>query len=159
MLLILLTLYICPPSTERYKEKIAHIESRGDYCANNGDHYGKYQFSLATIRGLIVKGYVDAPCDGLTIDYFLCHPWYQERVMNAHIYHQTELIERMHLFRYKGKTIRGIKITVERIFAGVHFVGPASMNHFLRTGSTRNKGKMLKKDRFGTTLTGYMRMI
>lgn len=159
MLLLTAILYICPPSTERYKEKIAVIESSDNYCADNGDHYGKYQFSMTTIYGLIRLGYLDLPCEGLTIDNFLNDSIYQERAMNAHIEHQWDIMKKMNLFKYKGRTIRGVKITVERLFAGMHFVGPTSLKHFLKTGSLKSQGKFIKKDRYGTTLTQYMKRI
>ncbi len=159
MFLLIAILYIAPPSTAVYKEKIARIESKGDYCATNGTHYGKYQFSMATLRGLIELGYLDPPCEGLTVENFLNNPVYQERAMNALIHHQWQIIKKMKLWRYKGRYIRGVKITTERLFAGLHFCGPIALRHFLRTGSLAPHRKRVKVDRFGTTVITFMKRV
>lgn len=156
-ILIQVFIFITPAGTDPYKEKIGWIESRGNYCATNGDHFGKYQFSMVTICDLIRIGLLAEPEGGLTVEYFLTHPAYQEKTMNAHIYHQTQLMGPF--LKYRGRRIGGVRITIERLYAGMHFIGPKGLRHFLRTGSLLPHGKYVKVDRNGTSVIRYMQWI
>ena len=159
LFLMITFLFVPTDNVVTYKERIGYLESRGDYCATNGTHFGKYQFSMITVKGLIKNGLLEEPDECLTVDYFLNNPAYQEKTMNASVYHCHQLLTQMGLYRFVGKKVRGIRITRVRLFGALHGFGPYATRDFLKTGSLKPAGKAVKVDRFGHSIIDRMKLL
>lgn len=131
-----------PTQTELFMDKIARIESDGNYkVINQYGMMGKYQFSPSTVRALGFR---------MTPKQFLQNEDIQDTVMLA--YMKANYRELKHLIdRYDGKTKHGIKITRAGILAGAHFAGSGGVATYLT--SNDEHGII---DGNGTSIQKYM---
>jgi hypothetical protein len=111
-----------PTQTELFMDRIARIESDGNYkVVNRYGMMGKYQFSPSTVRALGFR---------ISNQQFLKNPDLQDTVMLA--YMKANYRELKYLIdRYDGKTKHGIKITRAGILAGAHFAGSGGVVTYL----------------------------
>lgn len=139
-------------SFEYFMAKMALLESNNNYNAVNRYGYlGKYQFSRATLRGLKSQGYLDIT-EQQIVD-FKSNVLIQERAMKALITHNLNYLSRKGMFKYIGREIGGVKITVNGLLAASHLVGPYGATQFVKSG-----GKINKKDGNGTSAKDYMKV-
>jgi len=147
---------LCP----LFKSKMGHLESGGNYMAINKYGYlGKYQFSRRTLRRLVKKGYLNLTKD--EIKKFRELPHVQELAMDALIRANFETLNNWKLNKYVGKTVGGVKITVEGMLAASHLLGPYAVKHYLQTNGSMDNvtvgGVIVRKyDANGTSLKKYM---
>lgn len=148
-------------NSEYYLQVLGERESRNNYRAIekvNRKHLGKYQFSIQTLKGLRVRGYLTIT--DKEIQNFLEHPEVQERAMDALIVCNNDYFLKKGSYKYLNKKIGGVVVTKEGMLAAAHLVGPFAVNHFLKTGSLEPvtyKGRVIrKKDGNGVALTRYM---
>jgi hypothetical protein len=131
-----------------YKERMATLESGGDYTVVNRLGYmGKYQFGKKTLRGLMRTGYLET----VGLKNFTKNVELQERAMDALIQHNLDYIKRNDLDKYVGRRIGGVKITLNGMLAGSHLVGPYAVKRYLKTN-----GRVIKKDANGTSVVDYL---
>ena len=131
-----------PTQTELFMDRIARIESGGNYkVVNQYGMMGKYQFSPNTVRALGFK---------MTPRQFLQNEDIQDTVMLA--YMKANYRELKYLIdRYDGKTKHGIKITRAGILAGAHFAGSGGVTTYLTSDDTHGM-----VDGNGTSIRQYM---
>ena len=131
-----------PTQTELFMDRIARIESDGNYkVVNRYGMMGKYQFSPSTVRALGFR---------MTPRQFLQNEDIQDTVMLA--YMKANYRELKHLIdRYDGKTKHGIKITRAGILAGAHFAGSGGVHTYL---TSDDKHGII--DGNGTSIRKYM---
>ena len=131
-----------PTQTELFMDRIARIESAGNYkVVNQYGMMGKYQFSPSTVRALGFR---------MTPRQFLQNEDIQDTVMLA--YMKANYRELKHLIdRYDGKTKHGIKITRAGILAGAHFAGSGGVHTYL---TSDDKHGII--DGNGTSIRKYM---
>lgn len=146
-----------------FMKEMAHLESGGIIdpykVVNRYGYMGKYQFSKRTLIGLMKTGYLKTTRK--EINNFTNSPELQERAMQALIKHNTDILKRYGLFQYIGKTIGGVKITLEGMLAASHLLGPYAVKHYILSGgsmrSVKVKGVLVTKyDGNGTSIKDYM---
>lgn len=149
---------------EEFKYKMAHLETgnlNNPYqVVNRYGYTGKYQFGMSTLRGLIRTGYLNASFSDLR--HFKNDSTLQEKAMDALITHNKDVLKRYKLYKYIGKRIGGVKITLEGMLAGAHLVGPYAVKHFIISGgslsSVKVNGVMVRKiDGNGVSVKEYMK--
>lgn len=149
---------------EEFKIEMARLETgslANPYqVVNRYGYTGKYQFSKTTLRRLAQMGYLKAtPAELLN---FKQDPELQERAMDALITHNKDILKRYKLNQYVGRTIGGVKITMEGMLAGAHLVGPYAVKHFVTNGGSLSSVKVggvtvNKYDGNGTSVKDYMK--
>jgi hypothetical protein len=148
---------LCP----KFKSKMGHLESGGNYKAINQYGYlGKYQFSKRTLRRLVEKGYLQLTKE--EIRKFRELPYIQEMAMDALIAANLETLRNWKLNKYVGKDIGGVKVTMEGMLAASHLLGPYAVKHYLQHNGSMDKvivgGVTVRKyDANGTSLKKYLR--
>lgn len=140
-----------PKPYNNFKERIAYMESRGDYhVVNKYGYVGKYQFGWSTLKLLVKRGYLKVPLKRLRN--FRYDVELQEKAMDALIKCNVDYIERNKLNKYVGRKVGGVKVTYEGMLAGAHLTGPYSVKQFIKS-----RGRIIKKDGNGTSVVDYMR--
>lgn len=130
------------PRLGLFKEKIAFLESSGNYSiVNQFGYLGKYQFSKRTLAGL---GFSLKDINRFILDRNL-----QEKAMDKLIIHNLSILENYGLMQYLGKQVYGVKITVEGMLAGAHLLGPYAVKRFINYGEVGRDGN-------GTTIVKYL---
>lgn len=133
-----------PTSVKVFMEKIAKIESGGNYkVVNEYGMMGKYQFNPKTVKAL---GF------DVTREEFLNNPQLQDQVMMAYIRANHQDLKPV-IDRYNGKYVKGIKITRASILAGAHFAGSGGVVRYLNSDD-----QVGTVDARGTTLKKYMEL-
>jgi len=139
-----------------FKEALAKRESGGKYnIVNKFGFLGKYQFGKSRLYdlGLSIDGYgvgrpaVAKEVKKISQEEFLKNPELQEQIFLMHI---KELKERV-LKKYPhllGKKIRGVKLTLSGIVAGIHLLGEGNFRKWLAGGNPM--------DGFGTKIEEYL---
>jgi hypothetical protein len=131
-----------PTQTELFMDRIARIESGGNYkVVNQYGMMGKYQFSPSTVRALGFR---------MTPRQFLQNEDIQDTVMLAYMKANYRELKNL-IDRYDGKTKHGIKITRAGILAGAHFAGSGGVVAYLT--SNDEHGII---DGNGTSIQKYM---
>ncbi len=125
-----------------FREALAFKESQGNYLSINTLGYlGKYQFGIRTLKLIGV--------DNAT--HFLNDPVLQEEAFKMNIA-RNKWILRKDISKYRGKKIRGIKITESGMLAAAHLAGPGNVQKYLYSW-----GKYDVKDAYGTNIKMYMK--
>lgn len=142
---VLSTTIVNPPFLGRsyvgFKEALAFKESQGNYFSVNTLGYlGKYQFGIGTLQ---LMGVSDATK-------FLNNPALQEKVFQTNIA-RNKWILRRDIKRFKGKHLKGVKITESGMLAAAHLAGAGNVKKYLRS-----YGKDDVKDDYGTTISKYI---
>ena len=147
------------PSPSFYKnltEKLAEKESTNNWNAKveltkgsckGGQALGKWQFTtchLETFRNNNKKA-------KFTNDQFLKSPDLQKAVMQWQLKSINKFINKNNLDKYIGRTINGVKVTREGLFAVAHLGGNGGLRQFLKSN-----GKLEESDQLGTSFTKYL---
>jgi len=154
---------------DKYLSIIAFKESSDNYRALNRLGYmGKYQFGRSTLRGLKKYEFLDFKKEEIATSNFLANTVLQDAAMNAlTAYNTNKLLVEWGLSPYLGKTVGGVKITLEGMLAASHLLGPYAVKHYLENkGSMKSvtikvegeKVLIRKYDGNGTSLKDYMSM-
>lgn len=130
------------------KTTLGNTESGNNYSAErtnkDGRSFtGKYQFGLARLKDLGLG-------NAFSYDQYNSDPAVQEWVMDRHIEDIDNYINKQGLSQYEGKTIGGIPINRNAMYAMAHLGGKGGMQKFLTSG-----GKYNPKDELGTSLADY----
>ena len=142
-----------------FREALGKRESGGNYKIVNAYGYlGKYQFGMARLSDLGYTERIAGTTDyhnsafywkaGFSKEYFLNNPDFQDRVFKEHI---GSLIKQIKLkyFKYLGKQINNIEITLSGLVAGAHLGGIGGIGKFLAGNNS--------SDQFGTRVSDYIK--
>lgn len=149
---------------DAFMSEMARLESGGikeAYQAINRYGYmGKYQFSKKTLRGLVRTGYLKATNKELRN--FMRDPELQERAMIALVKNNKNTLLNYGLFKYIGRDVNGITVTMDGMLASAHLLGPYAVSHYLKNGGSLKTVKIgsvviRKYDGNGTSLEDYMK--
>lgn len=125
-----------------FKEALAFKESGGRYTVINPFGYlGKYQFGIGTLR--LVGVY--------NVYTFLYSPALQEKAFEANVA-RNKWILRRYIAYFRGKRIRGVKITESGILAAAHLAGAGNVKKYLRS-----YGRYDVADAYGSTISYYIK--
>jgi hypothetical protein len=126
-----------------FKEALAFNESGRRYnIVNSLGYLGKYQFGIATLRGLKMN---------VTYKEFLHNPELQEEAFKRYVKRNRKILAK-EIERYSGKYINGIKITESGILAAAHLAGAGAVKRYLHTYGNRTS-----VDAYGTRIEDYLR--
>jgi hypothetical protein len=143
---------------------MARLESGGIlepyHAINRYGYMGKYQFSKKTLRGLVRTGYLKATNKELRN--FMRDPELQERAMVALVKNNKKTLLNYGLYRYIGREVNGVKVTMSGMLASAHLLGPYAVSHYLKNGGSlktvKLRGVVIRKyDGNGTSLEDYMK--
>jgi len=107
-----------------FLKQISYVESRYDKKANNGSHYGLYQFNVESIKE---GGYDDVP-----LDVFLRHHEMQDLCVINFLKSHKKVMQ-PYINKYCGKVIDGILVTESGILALSH-LGCGAAKSYLDSG-------------------------
>ena len=147
-----------------FMSEMARLESGGisepHQAINRYGYMGKYQFSKKTLRGLVRTGYLKATNKELRN--FMRDPELQERAMVALVKNNKKTLLNYGLFKYIGRDVNGITVTMNGMLASAHLLGPYAVSHYLKNGGDLNTTKIgsvviRKYDGNGTSLEDYMK--
>lgn len=147
-----------------FMSEMARLESGGISEAyqviNRYGYMGKYQFSKTTLRGLVRNGYLKATKKELRN--FTEDPELQERAMIALVKNNKNTLLNYDLFKYIGRDVNGITVTMSGMLASAHLLGPYAVSHYLKNGGSLKTVKIgsvviRKYDGNGTSLEDYMK--
>ena len=147
-----------------FMSAMAELESGGISKAyqaiNRYGYMGKYQFSKKTLRGLVRNGYLKATNKELRN--FMRDPELQERAMVALVKNNKNTLLNYGLFKYIGRDVNGIEVTMDGMLASAHLLGPYAVSHYLKNGGSlktvKIRGVVIRKyDGNGTSLEDYMK--
>ena len=125
-----------------FKEALGFKESQNDYFrVNQFGYLGKYQFGKSTLKVLGIHH----------PQLFLNNPELQEKAFIANT-QRNKWVLRKDIKRFKGKLIKGVKVTESGILAAAHLAGPGSVKKFLRS-----YGETSFADANGATIRYYMK--
>ena len=125
-----------------FKEALGFKESQNDYFrVNQFGYLGKYQFGKSTLKVLGIHH----------PQFFLNNPELQEKAFIANT-QRNKWVLRKDIKRFKGKLIKGVKVTESGILAAAHLAGPGSVKKFLRS-----YGETGFADANGATIRYYMK--
>lgn len=125
-----------------FKEALAFKESGGRYTVVNRFGYlGKYQFGLGTLRVVGVYNAYD----------FLYNPALQEKAFEANVA-RNKWILRKYITYFKGKRIKGVKITESGILAAAHLAGAGNVKKYLLS-----HGLYDVADAYGSSISYYIK--
>jgi len=161
------SIYIDKIYVFQYKNILAKHESgnlENPYqVVNQYGYAGKYQFGKSTLRTLHKFELLSYNVDQDINNVFLKDSIIQENALNALIVYNLNYAKKKNLFRFVGKKIHGVKITVEGILAGSHLVGGAAVAQFLDSGGSFedfyiNDRKIKMCDANGVTVLDYIKI-
>ena len=141
---------VIPPISQSYYDKLAYLESRGNYrVINQYGYVGKYQFSKRTLKYLQRKGTLQIT--DYEIENFIDFPEAQERAVRALTKGNLKILRSYGLHNHVGSHIKGVEITMEGMLASAHLLGAYAVKQFILS-----KGEIIKKDGKNTTIITYM---
>lgn len=136
-----------------YMDKMAYLESRGDYdVVNRFGYMGKYQFGSQTLKSLVKKGYLNASKNEIKRKNFIKNRELQERAMMALTEHNIQVLSNYKLLQYEDTVIDGVKVTLEGMLAAAHLRGPNAVKRFVRSN-----GRINLTDGNGTSVKDYIK--
>ena len=139
-----------PIISQGYYDKLAYLESRGNYkVVNRLGYMGKYQFHKRTLKHLQKKG--SSVISDYEIEHFIEFPEAQERAVRALTKGNLRILRRYGLHKHVGTHIKGVEITMEGMLASAHLLGVYAVKQFIVS-----KGEIVKKDGNNTTIINYM---
>ena len=110
---------------DEFLEKLAYLESKGDYkIVNSYGYMGKYQIGREAL--------IDIGLGGISDKDFLSNPEIQELAMKMLLKRNKQILQSI-IGRYTSKKIKGIYITESGILAASHAVGSGSVLKFLES--------------------------
>jgi hypothetical protein len=104
---------------------------------------GKYQFSRSTLNGIGFKNIKSST--------FLKDEKLQDKAMIELLKTNNICLNRV-IKKFKGKKIKGIRITHSGILAAAHLAGCGNVKRWFRT-----KGRVTRVDGFGTSIETYLK--
>ncbi|MDO4727608.1 MAG: peptidoglycan-binding protein LysM [Bacteroidota bacterium] len=125
-----------------FRQALAFRESQGRYdLVNKFGYAGKYQFGKTSMQAVGVYNRTE----------FLRNPILQEEAFIALLSINKHLLKD-EIEKYSGMVFNGIEVTESGILASAHLLGAYSVKKYLRS-----KGRISKKDAFGTNIRSYMK--